>query len=318
MLKMSEDEHSRGDANNNGISPSSTNPIETRARTRPMAWFKNLIRGRVSNSNEQLQEALEEYIEELKESDLDDSSVDNQKELITNVLNTRDLRVADVMVPRANIIAIEQNSSIDDLKKLFSEKQFSRLPVYADNLDHIIGSIHIKDILNCLLENRACVLSEMVREAMIVHPGLPIMDLFKMMREDKKHMAMVVDEHGGIDGLVTLNDVIEAIVGDIEDEFDHEDTPQLIEKPDGSVVVDARMDIDDFEDRYGKFLNADEREEIETLGGLAFYIAGHIPKRGDTLKHTSGVVLDILDADQRKVTRVRVRNLPVHDNGDEV
>ena len=318
MLKMSDDEHSRGDANKNTPITSSPTQTEPRARPRAMTWLKNLVRGKASNSNEQLQEALEEYIEELKESDLDDESADNQKELITNVLNTRDLRVADVMIPRANIVAIEQNASIDDLKRLFAERQFSRLPVYADTLDHIIGSIHIKDILNCLLENRPCVLTEMVREAMIVHPGLPIMDLFKMMREDKKHMAMVVDEHGGIDGLVTVNDVIEAIVGDIEDEFEHEDRPQFSERPDGSITADARMDIDEFEERYGRFMTAEEREDVDTLGGLASHIAGHVPKRGETLKHSSGVTFDILDADVRKVNRIRVRNLPQQDTSDEV
>jgi CBS domain containing-hemolysin-like protein len=284
-----------------------------------MTWLKNFVRGKVSNSNEQLQEVLEDYIEELRGSqDQDDSSVDNQKELITNVINTRDLRVSDVMVPRVDIVAIEQNAGIEDLKTLFAEQQFSRMPVFDGTLDHIVGSIHIKDILNCLLENRPCHIRDMVREAMIVHPGLPIMDLFKMMREDKKHMAMVIDEHGGIDGLVTINDVIEAIVGDIEDEFDHEQSHQLIEKPDGSVVADARMDIDDFEDKYGRFLTPEERDDIDTLGGLAFHIAGHIPKRGDTLKHPSGVALDILDADQSKVKRVRIRNLPQQDTGDEV
>lgn len=316
---MSEEPPSRGDANKNKTSPSSPVQNETRARPRAVTWIRNFLRGdRPSNSNEQLQEALEDYIEELKESDLDDSSVDNQKELITNVLNTRDLRVADIMVPRADIVAIEKNASMEDLKKLFAERQYSRLPVYEENLDHIIGAIHIKDILNCLLDNRSCQISDMIRETLIVYPGLPIMDLFKRMREDKKPMAVVVDEHGGIDGLVTVNDVIEAIVGDIDDEFDHEDTPQLIEKPDGSVVADARMDIEDFEERFGLFLDAEEREDIETLGGLAFHIAGRIPARGETLKHESGVALDILDVDGRRVKRVRVRNLPVRDNGDDV
>lgn len=318
MLKMSEDDHSRGDANNTQ-SPSPHSQTETRARPRAMAWLKNFVRGKASNSNEALQEVLEDYIEELRESsDLDDPSVDNQKELITNVINTRDLRVSDVMVPRVDIVAIDQNASLDDLKKLFAEQQFSRLPVFDGTLDHIVGSIHIKDILNCLLENRPCNIREMVREAMIVHPGLPIMDLFKMMREDKKHLAMVIDEHGGIDGLVTLNDVIEAIVGDIEDEFDHEQTPQMIEKPDGSVVADARMDIEDFEEKYGRFLTPDERDSVDTLGGLAFHIAGHIPTRGETLKHPSGVVIDVLDADHRKVKRIRIRNLPQQETGDEV
>lgn len=318
MLNMSDDEHSRGDASKAGLIPSSPTQIEPRVRPRAMAWLKSLVRGKASNSNEQLQEALEEYIEELKESDLDDESADNQKELITNVLNTRDLRVADVMIPRANIVAIEQNATMDDLKRLFAERQFSRLPVYAENLDRIVGSIHIKDILNCLLENRPCVLSEMVREAMIVHPGLPIMDLFKQMREDKKHMALVVDEHGGIDGLVTMNDVIEAIVGDMNDEFEQDEPAKYIERPDGSITADARMEMDDFEERYGRFLTPDEREDIETLGGLAFHIAGHVPKRGEVLRHASGVTLDILDADARKVNRVRVRNLPQQDTSDEV
>lgn len=316
---MSEDEHSRGDANKNTPSPSSITTNETRARPRAVAWLRNLLRGdRPSNSNEQLQEALEDYIEELKESDLDDTSVDNQKELITNVLNTRDLRVNDIMVPRADIVAIEKSDTMDELKKLFVEKQFSRLPVYEETLDRIVGFIHIKDILNCLLDNRTCQIADMVRETLIVHPGLPIMDLFKAMREGKKPMAMVVDEHGGIDGLVTVNDVIEAIVGDIDDEFDHEEAPQLIEKPDGSVIADARMDIEDFEERFGLFLDAEEREDIETLGGLAFHIAGRVPTRGETLKHDSGVALDILDADGRRVKRVRVRNLPVRDTGDDV
>lgn len=314
---MSDDEHSRGNADKDKPSPSLVAQTEPRPRPRAVSWLKNLMGGRASNSNE-LQEVLEDYIEELKESDLDDESVDNQKELITNVLNTRDLRVSDVMVPRANIVAIEQDATMDDIKKLFAEKQFSRLPVFAENLDKVVGWIHIKDILNCLLENKPCSLPDMMREAMIVHPGLPIMDLFKLMREDKKHMALVVDEHGGIDGLVTVNDVIEAIVGDIDDEFEHDDGPQFFEKPDGSITVDARADVDDFEERYGKFLSADEREDIETLGGLAFHIAGRIPKRGEILRHSSGVTLDILDADGRRVNRVRIRNLPHQDSSDEV
>lgn len=315
---MSEDEHSRGDANKNKPSPHSQTMNETRPRVRAVAWLRNLLRGRPSNSNEQLQEALEDYIEELKESDQDDTSVDNQKELITNVLNTRDLRVHDIMVPRADIVAIEKNAGMEELKKLFTEKQFSRLPVYEENLDHIAGCIHIKDILNCLLDDKPCRITDMLRETLIVYPGLPIMDLFRMMRDDKKHMAMVVDEHGGIDGLVTVNDVIEAIVGDIDDEFDHEETLQLIEKPDGSIIADARTDIEDFEERFGRFLDAEEREDIETLGGLAFHIAGRVPVRGEVLRHDSGVALDILDADGRRVKRVRVRNLPARDNGDDV
>jgi len=282
-----------------------------------MSWFKTLLRGRATNSN-QLQEALEEYIEELKEADEDTSVVESQKTFITNVINTHDMKVMDVMIPRADISAIEINASSEDLKKVFEQHQFSRIPVYRESLDHVVGIIHIKDILICMLGNEPYTLSDLVREVMIVSPGLPLMDLFMMMREDKKHMALVVDEHGGIDGLVTINDVIEAIMGDLEDEFDNEEQPQIIEKPDGSLIADARMDLEEFEDRYGAFLSPDEREEVETLGGLATHLAGRLPQKGESIKHSTGMVLEIMDVDSRRVKRLRIRNLPAVVMDDEV
>lgn len=283
-----------------------------------VSWLKELVRGKASNSNQQIQEALEDFIEDLKETDLDNDSVDNQKELISNVLKTQELRVSDVMIPRANIISISENASLEDIKALFREKQFSRLPVYRDTLDNIVGTIHIKDILLGILEDRPLSITDIMREPMIVSPGMPVMDLFVAMREDKKHMALVVDEHGGIDGVVTLNDVIEAILGDVKDEFDHEDQPTLIEKPDGSVIVDARMEVEEFEERFGGFLNAQEREEVDTLGGLTYELAGRIPKRGEIFEHVSGVTIEVLDADTRKINRLRMRNLPSKHTNDEV
>lgn len=305
-------------ADTSSISFTHATPAETRAKSGPVSWLKGLMRGKPSNSNN-LQEAINDYIDELKETEVDEASAEGQKELITNVLKTHDLRVSDVMVPRADIVAIEQNATNDDLKELFKQDQFSRIPVYNGSLDHVIGVLHIKDLLSCLLEGRQCPIAELVREVMIVSPGLPVMDLFLSMRQDKKHMALVVDEHGGIDGLVTLNDVIEAIMGDIEDEFDHEEQPQVVEKSDGSLLVDARMEIEDFEDRYGNFLDADEREDIQTLGGLAFSLAGRVPKRGETLVHDSGLTLEVLDANSSRVNRVRIRNVqPAVSAGDEV
>lgn len=283
----------------------------------PFGWVRSLIRKTASNSNN-LQDAIEDYIEELKETVKDEVSAENQKTFIVNVLKTHDMKVIDVMVPRAGIVAISESATPDDIKKHFAEHPFSRVPIYRDNLDHIIGVLHIKDLLACLLEGRDCKLSDLAREVMIVTPGLPVMELFLMMREDKKHMALVVDEHGGIDGLVTLNDVIEAIVGDIEDEFDNDEQPMLIEKPDGSIMADARVEVEDFEERYGTFLSPDERESIETLGGLAFELAGRMPKRGEALRHDSGLILEVLDVNASRVTRVRVRNLPHHAQNDEV
>ncbi len=267
------------------------------------------MRRKASNAN-RIQEAIEDFIEELEDTEEDKVSVNNQKTILTNVLKTHDLRVSDLMVPRADIVAVEENITREQLREVFRENQFSRIPVYKENLDNIVGVLHIKDLLACLLDGRECEVKSLLREVTIVPPGIPVMDLFLNLREDKKHMALVVDEHGGIDGLVTINDIVEAVMGDIDDEFDSDDEPQIIEKPDGSLIVDARFEMDDFEEMYGTFLNAEEREDIETIGGLAFSLAGRVPKKGDTLIHPSGLEMDVLDANASRVNRVRLRNVP--------
>ena len=299
-------------------SATSISASDLRAKPTTVSWFRTLLRGKTATNSNQLQDAIEEYIEELKEADEDASVVESQKTFITNVINTHDMKVADVMVPRADIAALDVESTHEDLKELFGQHQFSRIPVYRDSLDHVIGIIHIKDILSRMMHGAPYKISDLVREVLFVSASLPVMDMFVMMRESKKHMALVVDEHGGIDGLVTIVDVIEAIVGDIEDEFDIEEQPQIIEKPDGSIVVDGRMDIEEFEERYGAILQADEREDVETLGGLATHIAGRLPKRGENFRHASGMVLEVSEADSRRVKRLRLRNIPHALPNDEV
>ncbi len=294
-------------------------PPQGRTKAGPVSWVKDLLRKRASNTN-QIQDVLEDYIDELNEGAgaEADPAHESRNILITNVLKTRALRVDDIMVPRADIVAINVDAGTEDLKNLFQTAQFSRIPVFKEDLDHTTGILHIKDLLACLLDGREIKIESLVREAMIVTPGLPVMDLFLMMREDKKAMALVVDEHGGIDGLVTINDVVEAIMGDIDDEFDHENQPQVIEKVDGSLVVDGRMEIEDFEERYGAILKADEREDVDTIGGLAFYLAGRVPKRGETLRHESGMILEVIDADKSRVSLVRIRNITPHADADAV
>ncbi len=310
---MSDDEDPHSRATNS--SPQASH--ETRPKSGPVSWLKDLVRGRASNSNN-LQEALEDYIDELKETDEDSAIAENQKIFITNVIKTHDLRVSDVMVPRADIVALDEKSDNEQLKKIFEQDQFSRIPVYSESLDHVTGVLYIKDILTHLLDNKPFTLSDIAREPMIVSPGMPLMDLFVTMREDKRHMALIVDEHGGIDGLVTMNDIIEAIVGDIEDEFDNDNEPDIIERPDGSLLADARMDIEDFEERYGYILTSEEREDIDTIGGLAIELAGRVPKRGEIIKHSSGMILEVIEADARRVNRLRLRNLPHIPINDEV
>jgi CBS domain containing-hemolysin-like protein len=222
------------------------------------------------------------------------------------------------MVPRANICAIDEDITTSEFAEFYQAAHFSRIPVYRGSLDKITGILHIKDLLVDLLNAKPFDVQSLVREPVIVTPGMPVMDLFLMMREEKRHMAFVVDEHGGIDGLVTINDIIEAIVGDIEDEFDQDDEPEIIEKADGSILADARLELEEFEDRYGRFLKSEERDDVETLGGLAIHIAGRVPRRGESLKHASGVVLDIIEADKRRVSRMRLHNVPRKPANDDV
>lgn len=276
--------------------------------------LKQLV-GKPKNGSETLREALEEYIEELDDESAETTSIaSHEKALISNVLKLRDTTVIDVMIPRADIAAIEVNASKDDLMALLAEKQHSRIPVYRDTMDDVLGSVHIKDILSVVAANQELHLKSMIRPVPIVSPSLPVLDLLLKMQSDKKHMVLVVDEYGGIDGLATIGDVIEAIVGEFDDEFDHETAPQIIQKSDGSIMADARASIEDFEEMHGEILSEEEREEVDTLGGLVFYTASRIPARGEVIKHDSGMVFEILDADQRRVNRLRIRNIPEQDN----
>ncbi|MCI5059455.1 MAG: hemolysin family protein [Alphaproteobacteria bacterium] len=271
--------------------------------------IKNSIIKR-KNGSETLREAIEEYIDELQEDESAPEIAQHERALISNVLKLRDTTVIDVMIPRADIEAVDVTTPENKLMDLLADKQFSRLPVYRDNLDNILGSIHIKDILSAIAAKRDIDLKSMIRQVPIVSPSLPILDLLLKMQRDKKHMVLVVDEYGGIDGLVTIGDVIESIVGEFDDEFDQEEGVQIITRPDGSVLADARVDIEDFEEEFGEILSEEEREEVDTLGGLVFFTASRIPARGEVIKHESGMVFEILEADQRRVSRLRIRNIP--------
>ncbi|HEY8190526.1 MAG TPA: transporter associated domain-containing protein, partial [Micavibrio sp.] len=193
---------------------------------------------------------------------------------------------------------------------LLSEKQYSRLPVYRDSLDDVIGSIHIKDILAALARNEKIEIENLIRDVPIVSPAMHVLDLLLEMKQTRRHMALVVDEFGGIDGLVTVGDIIGAIVGEIEDEHEVDDQPQMTMAPDGTVIADGRVDVEELEEKFGAFLSDAERQDIDTLGGLVFAIAGRVPTRGEVLSHDSGLVFEVLDADPRRVSRLRIKNIP--------
>ncbi len=273
------------------------------------SWVRNIVK---SKNDPSLRETIEEFIDAAENGEKEITSVSmHERALISNILKMRDHTAVDVMIPRADIFAIDISTSEKELLSLLSEKQYSRIPVYRDSLDDVIGTIHIKDILSHLAKGMRIDIEDLIRDVPIVSPSMPVLDLLLMMKQLRKHMALVVDEFGGIDGLVTINDVIESIVGAIEDEYDQDDEPQVIENPDGTVLADARFDIETFEAKYGALLSEEEREDIDTLGGLVFAIAGRVPARGEILTHSSGMVFEVVDADPRRVNRILIKNIPL-------
>jgi magnesium and cobalt transporter len=244
---------------------------------------------------------------------LDGESPINPQErfLIGNILKVHELNAADVMVPRVDIVALDIEQPFSEVVKCMVENGHSRVPVYRETLDDVIGFIHVKDVLAPVADRRPARLDRLLRKVLYVAPSLPILDLLVQMRQARTHIAMVVDEFGGIDGLVTIEDLIEEIVGDIEDEHDVPDTPSVIERPDGSVIADARLSIEALEEQHGLRLRpADDDESVDTLGGLVFTLAGRVPKRGEVIAHPDGIEFEVLDADPRRIKRLRVRGLP--------
>ncbi len=256
-----------------------------------------------------LRDALEEYIEEENGHDSDLVSA-HEKTLISNILKLRDITVIDVMVPRADIVSIPVETTQNELLSMLSERQYSRLIVYKENLDNVIGTLHIKDVLACLAKDEAVIVEELIREAPVVSPAMSVSDLLLQMRQSGKHLVLVVDEFGGIDGIVCIGDVVETIVGDIADEHIADDDPELTINDDHTVLADARYDLEDFEERFGDVLSEDEREEHDTLGGLVSGLAGRVPVRGEILTHDSGIVFEVIESDPRRIARVKISNIP--------
>lgn len=219
-------------------------------------------------------------------------------------------RVEDAMIPRADIVAVEVETSFEDLITVFAEATHSRLPVYRETLDNPIGFVHIKDVVGEIARDGATAkkpLERIARNTLIVPPSMPLADLLVKMQATRIHLAIVVDEYGGTDGLISLEDLVEEIVGEIEDEHDA-DTPMLTARGKGVWEVDARMEIEDFAEETGINLElADFEDEVDTLGGVAFALAGRIPERGEVLRHPNGTDFEIIDADSRRIRRMKLR-----------
>ena len=247
---------------------------------------------------------LEELIDLQAESEI--GIDDEQRTLIENIIYLRDKTIADVMVPRADIVAIEIESILPDLIKLINKEAHSRVPVFQKSLDDVVGMVHIKDVVSEQQSNKSFNLGDIVRPVLFVAPSMHVLELLLEMRAKRTHMALVVDEFGGVDGLLTIEDLVEEIVGEIEDEHDINEEPVWQKMADGSINADARLEISTFESQCGQFVTEEEREEIDTLGGLVFSLAGRVPLRGELVKHYSGVEIEILEADPRRIRKLRI------------
>ncbi len=283
-----------------------TNGISTSVR----GWLKVLRRG--WNGEASVRETLEEIIEE--HGDTDAPINEDERLLLANILELRDRTIHDVMVPRANIVAVDCAASLKNAIDLVTGEGHSRLPVYREALDDAVGFIHAKDMLAWRGDDDTFSPEQILRTVLFVAPSMQVLELLLEMRVNRAHMALVVDEYGGVDGLVKIEDLVEEIVGEIEDEHDREVTRELDFLADGSLDADARLPIEKFEELAGLVLFDKEREEVETLGGLVFFLAGRVPIRGELISHSSGLEIEILEADPRRVKRLRLRGLPFSAN----
>ena len=264
---------------------------------------------RPNNGENTIRGTLEELIE--VHPDAETTIVDEQRTLLENILYLRDRTIADVMVPRADIVAIESKAEFGQLIELINNAAHSRVPVYQKVLDDVIGMVHIKDVLATQKSGKIFSLQNIIRPVLFVTPSMQVLELLLEMRAKRTHMALVVDEFGGIDGLLTIEDLVEEIVGEIEDEHDQDDEPVWQRLSDETIDVDARFEIVNFEQEIGSFITAEEREEVDTLGGLVFSLAGRVPVRGELIKHSSGIEIEILDADPRRIKKLRLHGVPL-------
>ena len=276
-------------------------------RLKGRLWRRNIEQSVRESIAELVQEAAEATPLPGEAPELDR----HERALIANVLRLRGTTADDVMVPRADIVAIRVDATMDEAVAQFRSEGHSRLPVYREQLDDIVGMVHIKDVFAHVGNPETFKLEAILRRPLLLAPQITVLDLLLQMRQARMHLALVVDEYGGIDGLVTIENLVETIVGDISDEHDEVLSPMVTERPDGTLDMDARLPIEEFETRMGAVLSQDERDaDIDTIGGLVLTLAGRVPARGEVIGHPSGMEFRVLDADARRIKRLRVRRAP--------
>jgi magnesium and cobalt transporter len=272
-------------------------------RVRDLAW-------RNDGEANDLRDALEELIAEA-EQEGGAAFSEEERELVRNALSFGELRVDDVMVPRADVKGVEVGGPLREVVRAMQAANHSRLLVYRGHLDDVLGVVHIKDLLPYWGDGESFALEQVMRPLLVVPPSMRVLDLLLEMRATRKRMALVVDEFGGTDGLVTIEDLVEEIVGELEDEHDRASQPQLVENSDGTIDADGRIYLEELEEKLGfPLLEEEERDEADTLAGLIFTLVDRVPTRGEVVPHPSGLEFEVVEADPRRIKRVRIRPRP--------
>ena len=262
-------------------------------------------------TNKNLDQELEQFV--AKRINADDSNgkpLSHENELLKNLAGLRGITASDVMVPRVDIVSVAMSDNFDEIVKQLIKTNHSRVPVRNESLDDIVGILHIKDVLANLFLKEKQDIKTLLKKPIFVSPSISLLDLLYEMRIKKRHLALVVDEYGGIDGLVTIEDLVEELVGEIEDEHDLSSECRLEKMQDGSIIVEARITVDMLDGFITSIRKEDLNDEIETLGGFIISITGRVPVKGEVISYPpSSLKFEILEADPRKVILVKIIGL---------
>ena len=276
--------------------------------TEKKSLFKNWLIKRLLSSETTREEALNYITSNNENTNIEDTEENNEKSLIKNILSLDDKSIEDIMVPRAEIVSIEIKQSMKEILSLIENESHSRMPVYENNLDNVLGFLHVKDLIKNNNENHF-ELKKVIRDILYVAPKSPILDLLKRMRSSRIHIGLVVDEFGGVDGLITIEDLVEEIIGEIEDEHDADDSEETFQKiDDKTILVKSGYKIEDMEKYYDIKIKIDD-EEIDTVGGLLFFLANKVPKNSQVYNYENILEFKVIKASARRIESLQITKI---------
>ena len=272
------------------------------------SWKIWLIKKLLSSSST-TEEVLNFIAKSGEDNKINNDEDNNEKSLIKNILHLNEKSVEDIMVPRAEIVSIKTDSTMKEILEIIKNESHSRMPVYKNNLDNVMGFFHIKDLIRNI-SDQSFRIESVLRDVLYVAPKSPILDLLKRMRSSRIHMGLIVDEFGGVDGLITIEDLVEEIVGEIHDEHDSEDESNLIKKIDSkTILVDSSYKIDELENYFNININLEEENEIDSVGGLLFFIANKVPKDNQIYKYNDILQFKVVKASERRIETIQIKKI---------